>query len=139
MRALCADLLVYFSVLISMGQLINSKYCHFFFNSCFENANVFWHGWYIKEQFGWNINFTFTYGQFGPLEILNDAGYCPEMKWAWWDIQTTHMHIPQTSVTPGHRVRDDPYPWTPGVTTLRLISDNPSSFFYHFMINTFFQ
>lgn len=88
---------LYFSVLISMGQLVNSIHCHFF-NSCFENVNVFQHGWYIKEQFGWNLKFTFTYGQFGSLETLNDAGYCPQINWGWWDMQTTYMQVPQTSV-----------------------------------------
>lgn len=124
------------SVLIGMGQLVNSIYCHFFFNSCFENVNVFQHGGYIKEQFGWNMNFTFTYGQFGPLETLNDAGYRPQMNWASWEMQTTYIQVPQTSICSS----SSQCVWRS--TPIRmwcynspLTSDNPPNFFYHCIIS----
>lgn len=68
-RALCADLLVYFSLLSpnqSMGWPVTSEYSQCFHKTCFENVNLLQHGWHIKEQFVLKVSFASTYKKFHP-------------------------------------------------------------------------
>ena len=96
-------------------EVFKHGYSQFCYNAYFENANVFQHDWYIREQCEHNMNFTFAMWDFVHRNT-SEAENRTQLDWVTQEhTRRTHLkHLPASFV---HCVCYKPHWPTHGVTT----------------------